>query len=68
MTFSVTMDFTANDGGLGIISGGGGTPFYGPPASLLSPDFFHANPVAHAAAQEFMSNGTTSGTVTITAE
>ena len=68
MTFSVTVDFTANEGGLGLISGGGGTHFFGPPASLLKSDFFHANPVAYAVAQEFMSNGTTSGTVTITAE
>ena len=64
MSYTVTLNFTANPGGIAL----DGSKFYGPPAELAgNTDFQHREPAAFAVAQEFMTNGTTSGTVTITA-
>lgn len=63
MTTTVTINFTADAGGVGL----DGSKFFGPPADLMNTDIKTSNPVAWAAAQEFLSLGTTSGTVTITA-
>ena len=67
MSYSVTIDFTADAGGLGLISEDGSGHFFGPPAELLKTGLKRQNIVAYAVANEFLDNGTTSGTVTITA-
>ena len=64
MSYTVTINFTANPGEIGL----DGSKFYGPPAELAgNSDFMRREPAAFAVAQEFMTNGTTSGTVTVTA-
>ena len=65
MATTVTIPFTADAGNL--VMGSGSSPHYGPPAELATNDFQTRDPVAWAAAQEFLSLGTTSGNVTITA-
>ena len=62
MTTTVTINFTASDGGVVL----DGARHFGPPADLRG-DFKRREPVAAAAAQEYLTNGTTSGTVTVTA-
>ena len=63
MTTTVTISFTASAGGVSL----DGSKFFGAPAHLMNTDLKNTNPVAWAAAQEFLDLGTTSGTVTITA-
>ena len=63
MAVSTTVTFTADTGKLVL----GGNRTFSPPAELVTADFQGREPVAWAAAQEFQVNGTTSGTVTITA-
>ena len=63
MTTTVTLNFTANAAGFDL----DGNQFFGPPAEVANSDFKTRNPVAYAAAQEFLNLGTTSGAVTITA-
>ncbi len=63
MSTTLTINFTADAGGVAL----DGSKFYGPPAEIAKSDFQTHNPVAWAAAQEFLSLGTTSGVVTITA-
>ncbi len=63
MTTTVTVNFTASAGGFDL----DGSHFFGPPAEVGNNDLKTRNPVAYAAAQEFLNLGTTSGTVTITA-
>ncbi len=60
---TTTISFTADAAGIGL----GGSKFYGPPAELSKNDVKTQDPVAYTVAQEFLDNGTTSGTVTITA-
>ena len=60
---TVTVTFTAKTGEVVL----GGSRFFGNPADLVKGDFARREPIAAAAAQEFLSNGTTAGTVTITA-
>ena len=60
---STTVSFTAKTGEIVL----NGSRFFGNPAELLTADFKAREPVAWAAAQEFNTNGTTSGTVTVTA-
>ena len=62
MATSTTVAFTADAGKFTI---GGRT--FGPPAEVAGLDFKGREPVAWAAAQEFLVNSVTSGTVTITA-
>ena len=59
-TFSIS--FTADAGSITI-----GNAVYGPPAELSNTDVKTHFPLVFAVAQEFVANGTTSGTVTITA-
>ena len=64
MTTSISIPFTASDGEV-VLDGG---RVFGPPAELVRQgDFRRREPVAWAAAEEFHQNGTTSGTVTVTA-
>ena len=63
MSTSITVTFTASAGGITL---DGGRSF-GNPAELVKGDFRGREPVAWAAAQEFLRNGTTAGQVTITA-
>ena len=63
MATSTTVSFTADAGGFNL----GGSRFFGPPAEVATDDFQGREPVAWAAAKEFLVNGATSGTVTITA-
>lgn len=63
MTTTVTINFTADAGGVAL----DGSKFYGPPAEIAKADFLTQNPVAWTAAQEFLSLGTTSGVITISA-
>ncbi len=63
MTTTVTINFTADDGSVAL----DGSKFFGPPAELLQGDFKRREPVAWAAAHEFVDLGTTSGVVTISA-
>ncbi len=63
MSTSITVNFTASPGGFDL----DGKKFFGPPAELADSDFQTRDPVAWAAAQEFLSLGTTSGVVTISA-
>ena len=60
---TITISFTADAAGIAL----GGSKFYGPPAELSKGDFKTQHPAAYTVAQEFLDNGTTSGTVTITA-
>ena len=59
-TFNIS--FTADAGNIVI-----GNKTYGPPAELSNNDVKTNSPLAFAVAQEFVANGTTSGTVTVTA-
>ena len=63
MAITVTVSFTADAGGFDLA----GERFFGPPAQVATDDFKGREPAAWAAAEEFNVNGTTSGTVTITA-
>ena len=63
MTTTVTINFTASDGDVTL----GGRRHFGAPAELVKGDFKLREPVAWVATQEFLTNGTTSGTVTVTA-
>ena len=63
MTTTISISFTADAGGFDL----DGSRFFGAPAEHVSEDFKRREPVAYAAAHEFVSLGTTSGTVTITA-
>ena len=63
MTTIVTINFTADDGSLGLDD----SRFFGPPAELLQGDFKRREPIAWAAANEFVELGTTSGVVTVSA-
>ena len=62
MAVSTTVSFTADAGKLVL-----GSRTFGPPAEVATGDFQNREPVAWAAMREFVDNGTTSGTVTITA-
>ena len=59
-TFSIA--FTADAASITI-----GNRVYGPPVELANNDVKTHHPMVFAVAQEFLDNGTTSGTVTITA-
>ena len=59
-TFSIS--FTADAASITI-----GNQVYGPPAELVRNDVQTHQPLAYAVAQEFQANGTTSGTVVVTA-
>ena len=59
-TFSIS--FTADAASITI-----GNQIYGPPAELSNNDVKTHHPLAFAVAQEFQANGTTSGTVVVTA-
>ncbi len=61
---TLTIAFTASDGGVVL----DGLRHFGPPAELVKGDFQKREPCAAAAAQEFLTNGTTSGVVTVSAE
>ena len=63
MSTTISISFTANTGGITL----GGRSF-GNPTELVKGDFRNREPVAWAAATEFLRNGTTAGTVTITAD
>ena len=70
MTTILTINFTADAGSVGLSTGSvglDGSKFFGPPAHLMGTDLKTSNPVAWAAAQEFLNTGATSGTVVITA-
>ena len=61
---SLTIAFTASDAGVVL----DGSRTFGDPKELArSSDFKRREPVAWAAADEFVTNATTSGTVTVTA-
>lgn len=59
-TFSV--NFTADVAKIVI-----GNQHYGPPSELASPTIQTHHPLVFAVAQEFLDNGTTSGTIVVTA-
>ena len=62
---SISISFTATDGSV-VLDGG---RHFGAPAELVKGgDFRRREPIAYAAATEFLSSGTTSGTVTVTAD
>ncbi len=63
MSTTITISFTANTGGITL----SGSRSFGNPTELVKGDFRNREPVAWVAAQEFLRNGTTAGTVTITA-
>ena len=63
MSTSISIPFTARDGEIVL----DGARHFGPPAELVKGDFRRREPVAWAAAREFLSQGTMSGVVTITA-
>ena len=63
MATTVTVSFTADAGKITL----GGSRTFGPPAEVATGDFKAREPVGWAAANEFLVNGATSGTVTITA-
>ncbi len=60
---TITITFTASAGGVVL----DGSRSFGPPAGVANDDFKRRDPVGWAAAQEFQANGTTSGTVSVTA-
>ncbi len=62
MSTSVTVSFVADAGSL-VIDG----HVYGPPGELTNDDFKTRDVVAHTAAREFITNGTASGEITVTA-
>ena len=63
MSTSISIPFAARDGEL-VLDGG---RHFGPPAELVKGDFKRREPIAWAAANEFLTSGTTPGVVTITA-
>ena len=63
MTTTVTISFTATPGQVVL----NGSRFFGPPAELAKGDFQGREPIAWAAAQEFLRNGVEAGVVTVTA-
>ncbi len=63
MATTITVAFTADAGGFTL----GGSRSFGPPAEVATDDFSRREPVAWAAAQEFLVNSATSVNVTITA-
>ncbi len=63
MSTTLTVSFTASEGGVVL----DGSRHFGPPAELVGGDFWRREPIAWCAASEFLANGTTSGTVTVTA-
>ena len=63
MTTTVTIPFTASPGSLVL----DGSRHFGAPAELVKTDLRGREPVAWAAAQEFVANGTAAGVVTVTA-
>ena len=61
MTLNIA--FTANAGGIAVDD-----KQFGPPAELVrNADFQRQHPLVWVAAQAYLANGTTSGTVTVTA-
>ncbi len=64
MSTTLTISFTATPGQVVL----DGSRHFGPPAELVKGDFQKREPCAYAAAQEFLQNGTESGTITVTAE
>ena len=68
MSTTTTVSFTADAGKFTLAgSPSAGSRSFGPPAEVATADFKHREPVAWAAATEFLVNGVTSGNVTITA-
>ena len=60
---TIRIRFTASTGGVVL----DGVKHFGAPAELAKGDFQRREPCAFAAAQEFLRQGTTAGTVVITA-
>ena len=64
MSTTLTVSFTASDGGVVL----DGTKHFGPPSEVAKGgDFQKREPVAWVAAQEYLQNGTSAGSVTVTA-
>ena len=64
MTTTITINFTASPGSVGLDD----AQFFGAPAGLMNTDLKTSNPLAWIAANEFLNTGATSGVITITAE
>ena len=63
MTTSISIPFTADSGKLVI----DGSRQFGPPTEIATDDFKGREPIAWAAAREFLDNAATSGTISISA-
>ena len=63
MTTTITINFTASAGSVGLDD----AKFFGAPAHLMGTDIKTSNPLAWIAANAFLNTGATSGTVVITA-
>ena len=63
MSTTLSISFTATSGGITL----GGRSFGNPAELAKGADFQRREPCAWAAAQEFLRQGTTAGTVTVTA-
>ena len=64
MPSTITISYTAGTGFVQFTDRGGPLEFYGAAGSNTDP---HPNPLVRTANAEFEANGTTSGTLTITA-